>query len=247
MMLHVDSKLMRGAASRTYVFCWVCMRVTNATLWPVVRRTRVMLLPVGAGQPQWNDVQCDDCRSLYKMDALAPAPQSEADLPNAAALIDRVQRGALSDENRVALLVRVMGDLQYMLWKKANDGRIESVTTMLSLVFIILLIASCMYWFAYFDPRARSPRLLAIASALSAATIGMFVWVARRSTRRNAMGLNAGVLDRLVIAASHLGASEQVVEEAIDQLAQTAPRYAKDLRRVGLVERIMNPCDTLRP
>lgn len=246
MMIHVDKKNMRGKASHTHVFCWVCMRICGATLWPVVRRTRVMMMPVGDGEPQWNDVECENCRSLYRTDAFAPPPQSESDLPDAAALIERIQRDAISDDDRATLLVEMLQDFQYMQWKKANDGRVETVTTLLALVFIVLLIAAFGFWYVWFDPRARSPEVMFIASSLTAATIAMFILVARRASRRNIMGLKMGVLDRVAIAANHLRPSEDVINDALDRLARSAPRYAKDLRRAGLVERIMNPCDTLR-
>lgn len=246
-MIHIDKKLMRGKASRTYVFCWVCMRVTGAKLWPVERRTRVMLLPFGRGEPQWNDVECENCKSLYKTDAYEEPPHSEADLPRAAVLIDRIRRSAITDDNRETLLVEILRDFQHMQLKRANDGRVETVTTLLSLVFIILLIMSFAFWYTYADPRARNPQLLFLASSFTAATIAMFALVAWRATKRNIMGLNRGVLDRIAIAANHLQPTEELIEAALDRLTQTSPRYAKDLRRAGLVERILNPCDTLRP
>lgn len=247
MLMHVDKKLMRGKASRTYVHCWVCMRVTSAKLWPVERRTRFMLLPVGRGEPQWNDVECENCRSLYKTEAFEEPLQSDADLPHAAVLVDRIRRGDLTDDNREEMLVEILRDFQYMQWKRANDGRVETVTAMLGLVFIILFITSFGFWYAYADPRARSPQLLFLASSFTAATIAMFALLAWRTTQRSIMGLKWGVLDRIAIAANHLQPTEEVVEAALDRLAQTAPRYAKDLRRAGLAERIMNPRDTLRP
>lgn len=244
--IHIDRKNMRGKPSSSYVFCWVCMRVTGATIWPVLRRTRVMLLPVGAGEHQWSDVECENCRTLYRIDPSAPLPRSEAHMPNAIALTQRVRAGELTDDDRVDLLVTMFGDFQYMLWTRANDGRVETITTLLSLVFIILLITSFGFWYSYADPRARSTQLLTICLALSAATIAMFIWIAMRANGRHRLGLQRGVLDRIALAANHLQPTQDVIEEALDQLARFNPNYANDLRRTGLVDRIMNPRDTLR-
>lgn len=242
--IHRDIARLRGAPTSTSLFCWVCMGATRGTFWPVYRRIRIMLVPVGPSEHLCNEVECEGCGSLYKLD-IHEEPRTQDQFPHAEALLAHVQAGTLDDATKAQVLARAFIDLRHMLWHNVNHGRTETGNTLLLALLMPFLIATPIVWYTYFDPRGGSNTLLAVAITLTAFTSLFTAWLIYRTVRRNAHALRSDVLHRLVTAANHLRPSELAIRGALVEVAKVDAAYAKDLSAAKIVERILNSGDTL--
>lgn len=222
------------------------MRITRGTFWPVYKQLCVMHVPTGAKEHLCNEVECENCRTLYQVDT-TEEPRTPEQFPHAQRLIDAVQKGTLNDAERTNVLASMIYDLRYMTWHNANYGRTESINAVAAIILLVLLVATSITWHNYFDPRGSSSSTLAVAIALTLATVAMFLWLGLRVVRRNQHALKAGTLDRMLVAVSHLRPTEATVRNALVQVAEMDAAYAGELHDARFIERIMNPSDTLRP
>lgn len=239
MFVHVDVKERRRPVGWAADLCPVCRDLRSFEVAEVRRVARVYLVPIGSGSLEGREITCADCKTVLPCpeegyEAISkrrrdPAKLVELTNPELLERVDdwfarqeRIAQATLSNRERVAEILSVLGALEHMAWLRSRGGPEEFAMAVSLIFFVLLLIVALASW----TTAGFVLQVILLTSLLTSLCVGLILLLTHKP-----MSVSRHLVPRLVRALEPL-------EPTLDELADALALARRNGLRIG---RYVNP------